>query len=104
MHIYKSSAYKRSIMSAKKIIGEVTHYYPRINVAVVKLSDDVRLGDRICVEGATTSFEQTVESMESEHRKIEHASAGQLIGLKVKERVRTGDRVYRIEFGVDEDR
>ena len=77
-------------------IGRVTHFYPRISVAIVELKAPLNVGDKILIRGATTNFEQTVESMQIEHRNIEKAEAGQIIGLKVKERVRENDKVYRI--------
>jgi len=83
-------------MADKKLIGKITHYFPKIGVAVVELRDDIRRGDKIRIEGATTSFEQQVESMEIENKKVETATMGQAIGLKVKERVRPNDSVYRI--------
>ncbi len=87
-------------MRSKELIGEVTHYFSRIGVAVVELQGDIRVGDRIRIEGATTSFEQQVESMEIENERIEAAGEGQAIGLKVKEKVRPHDRVYRVEVEV----
>lgn len=83
-------------MVEKKIIGRITHYFSRVGVAVVELSDDIKRGDKIRIEGTTTSFEQVVESMEIENEKVELATAGQSMGLKVKERVRLHDRVYKI--------
>ena len=83
-------------MPEKVLIGKVTHYYPKIGVAVIELSDELKVGDRISIEGATTNFEQTVESMEIEHQKIEVAKAGDSIGLKVIDRVRENDKVYKI--------
>ncbi|MHC1635766.1 MAG: translation elongation factor-like protein [Candidatus Methanospirareceae archaeon] len=80
----------------KKLIGKVTHYFSRIGVAVVELQDEMRIGDKIRIEGATTSFEQTVESMEIDKKKVESATMGQSVGLKVKERVRENDNVYKI--------
>jgi len=79
-----------------KEIGKVTHYFSRINVAVVQLSDRVSVGDRILIRGSTTNFEQAIESMQIEHENVTVAERGQSIGLKVKERVREGDQVYRI--------
>ncbi len=79
-----------------KEVGVVTHYFTRISVAVVELKDTLSVGDRILIQGHTTNFEQTVESMQIEHKNITTATAGQKIGLKVKERVREGDRVYKI--------
>ena len=85
-------------MSEEELIevGRVTHFYPKISVAIVELKAPLNVGDKILIRGATTNFEQTVESMQIEHRNIEKAEAGQIIGLKVKERVRENDKVYRI--------
>ena len=77
-------------------VGRVTHFYPKISVAIVELKASLNIGDKILIKGATTNFEQTVESMQIEHKNIERAEAGQIIGLKVKERVRENDKVYRI--------
>jgi translation initiation factor IF-2 len=79
-----------------KEIGIVSHYFAKISVAVVELKDTLRAGDRILIQGDTSNFEQTVESMQIEHENIESAGAGQSVGLKVDQRVREGDRVYRI--------
>ncbi len=83
-------------MVEKKLIGKITHYFSKIGVAVVELSDDITVGAKIRVEGATTSFEQVIDSMEIENKKVETATAGQSIGLKVKERVRLHDSVYKL--------
>lgn len=82
-------------MAEKKLIGEITHYFTGIGVAVIELSDDIKIGDKIRIEGATTAFDQVVDSMEIENEKVETATRGQSIGLKVKERVRPADVVYR---------
>ncbi len=77
-------------------VGRVTHFYPKISVAIVELKAPLSIGDRILIKGATTNFEQIVESMQIEHKNIESAEAGQIIGLKVKDRVRENDKVYKI--------
>jgi len=77
-------------------VGIVTHYYSRISVAVVELSAELKLGDKIAILGHTTEFTQTVESMEIEHHKINSAGAGQEIALKVWDAVRKGDLVYKV--------
>ncbi len=82
-------------MSERKEIGRITHYFPKIGVAVVELSDTIQVGDKILIKGSTTEFEQTVESMQIEHKNIESAGPGQSIGLKVVQRVRENDRVYK---------
>ena len=78
-------------------IGKVTHYYTKIGVAVIELSDTLRVGDKIRIKGATTDFEQTIDSMQVEHEEIEEAEAGQSIGLKVNDNVRQHDVVYKVE-------
>ena len=83
-------------MVEKKLVGKVTHYFTKIGVAVVELSDTLKIGDKISIEGATTNFEQEVESMQIEHKPVEEAKKGDSIGLKVKDRVREGDSVYKI--------
>ncbi|MEM2878656.1 MAG: hypothetical protein QXG10_03825 [Candidatus Hadarchaeales archaeon] len=85
-----------SMSAEKRLVGRVTHYFTKIGVAVVELSDTVSVGDRISIEGATTNIQQTVESMQIEHNNVKTANAGESIGLKVKDRVREGDMVYKI--------
>lgn len=80
-----------------KLIGKVTHYFSKIGVAVIELSDKLSVGDTIrIVGGEATDFSQTVDSMEMEHEKIKEAKAGDSIGIKVKEKVREGYQVYKI--------
>ncbi len=78
-------------------VGKVTHYFSKIGVAVVELTDTLKEGDKIRIKGSTTDFEQVVESMQIEHEQVKEATAGQSIGLKVKEKVREGDEVFVIE-------
>ena len=80
----------------KKLVGKVSHYFTKIGVGVIELSDELRVGDRISIEGATTNIQQTVDSMEIEHKKVKVAGAGKSIGLKTIQRVREGDVVYKI--------
>ena len=79
-----------------KEVGKVTHYYTKLGVGVVKLSETLKVGDKIRIKGATTDFEQTVESMQVETDKIEEGKKGQSIGLKVKDHVRANDVVYKV--------
>lgn len=80
----------------RKLVGKVSHFYTKIGVAVVELSGELRIGDRIAIEGPGGSFEQTVSSMQIEKAPISSARAGQSIGLKVEGRTREGDSVFRI--------
>ena len=77
-------------------VGNVTHYFARIGVAVVELSGTILVGDRVQIKGMTTDIEQIVDSMQIEHSSVKKAEAGQSIGLKVADRVREGDTIYKI--------
>jgi hypothetical protein len=77
-------------------IGTVTHFYNRISVAVLKLSGELKVEDKILILGRTTDFVQVVTSMEIEHRKVPAVGSGMEVALKVADSVRRGDEVYRI--------
>jgi len=81
---------------AEKLVGRITHYYSRIGVAVVELTGTVKVGDTIRIKGGIRDFEQTIDSMEIEHQKVEVATKGQSIGLQVIEKVRENDLVYKV--------
>ena len=76
-------------------IGDVSHYYTNIEVAVIELIDNLKIGDKIMIKGATTEFTQLVKSIQIEHDQVNEAEAGDSIGLQVKNRVRLGDQVFR---------
>jgi len=78
------------------LIGKVTHYFPNIGVAVLQLSGELKVGDRVLIIGITTDLSQAVTSMEIEHRKVSSVGAGTEVALEVAEPVRKGDQVYRI--------
>ena len=84
-------------MEEKELIGTVEHYYTKIGVAVVNLEGNLSVGDKISIEGATTNIQQTVDSMQVEHETVENAKAGDSVGMKVVDRVRPGDQVYKLE-------
>ena len=77
-------------------VGIVEHYYGKLGVAVIELSGTLKVGDKIKVKGATTNFEQKVESMQIERDSVEEAGAGDKIGIKVNDRCRGGDHVFKI--------
>ena len=80
-----------------KFIGKVTHYFDKIGVAVIALEDNLKVGDTIrIIGGLDTDFEQQVESMQMEHQPIQTAKKGDEVGLKVKEKVREGYKVYKL--------
>lgn len=80
----------------EKEIGKVTHYFPKVGVAIVKLTDSLALGDVIHFKGETIDFEQGVESMQVEHKAIEKAEAGEEVGVKVSGKVKEGNKVYKV--------
>ena len=83
-------------MKEKQLVGTVEHYYAKIGVAVIDLEAGLSVGDKISIEGETTNIQQTVDSMQVEHEPVENAKAGDAIGMKVVDRVRPGDQVYKI--------
>ncbi len=80
----------------REIIGRVTHYFGKIGVAIIELDSIMKVGDHIAIVGSTTDLEQNVKSMQVEHQNIEEAREGDLVGLKVKDKVREGDTVYKL--------
>ena len=83
-------------MENKTPVGTITHYYDKIGVAIVELSDKLKVGDTIAIEGKTTNFTQKVKSIQIEHINVEEAGSGESIGLKVDQKVREGDKVYKV--------
>ncbi|MFA5763821.1 MAG: peptidase U32 family protein [archaeon] len=75
-------------------IGIVRKYYAKINVAEIRIVDDVKIGDSLCIEGVTTYLEQTLDSAQVNHKEVKSAKKGDLIGIKVKSRVRVNDNVF----------
>jgi len=89
-------AKKEDAKMEKKELGKITHYFGKIGVAIIRLSDAMKVGDKISIEGAHTNFEQMIESIQIEHQSIPEAKAGDDAGIKVKEKVREGDTVYKV--------
>jgi U32 family peptidase len=84
-------------MAELRAIGKVIHYWTRLGVAGVELSDTLNMDDWIHILGVTTDFQQRVTSLQLNRRFISVGHAGQQVGLLVADRVRPGDTVYRIE-------
>ncbi len=77
-------------------IGRVSDFFARPVVAGIELTGPVKVGDRIHIVGHTTDLELTVESMQINNVNVTEAKAGDAVGIKVSDRVRRGDRVYKI--------
>ncbi len=78
-------------------IGEVFHYFSKLGVAAIRLLDSgLAVGDTIQVQGPSTNVTQTVDSMQIEQKAVKRAEKGQSVGIKVKDKVREKDLVFRI--------
>jgi len=80
----------------EKLIGKITHFYGRLNVGIVELSDVLKVGDTIHIKGYTSDFAQTVSSMQIEHADVSEAKSGDVIGIKVDQKVHLNDAVYKV--------
>jgi len=81
----------------EELIGKITHYFGKIDVGIIEITKGKLVaGDKIHIKGATTDFEQNVDSMQVEHEQVEKAKKGDVIGLKVKDKTRDGDEVYKV--------
>jgi len=87
---------EKNLEEEGKLIGKISHYFGNIEVAVIELTSALKIGDVIKVVGGETDFTQTVKSMEVEHKKMKTAKKGESVGLKIKEKVREGYRVYKV--------
>jgi len=78
-------------------IGFVSNYFSKISVAAIEITGGtLSVGDNIHFLGHTTEFETTVHSMQIEHKSVTNAKKGDAVGIKVPEKVREGDKVYKI--------
>ena len=80
----------------EQIIGKVSDFFARPVVAAIELTAALKLGDKIHIKGHTTDLEVTVESMQINNVSVEEAKAGDSVGVKISERVRGGDTVYKV--------
>lgn len=83
-------------MPEKTPVGKISHFFPKISVAVVEVTAPLKVGDKIEIGGKTEPFEQTVNSMQIEHKNIDEAKAGDSVGMKVDKPVKAGDDVFKI--------
>ncbi len=83
---------------AKILVGEVAHFFGKINVAALKLNSGLNEGDRISVEhrNGTVVLEQIVDSMEVQHKQVQSAKAGDDVAIKTTGKVHTGNLVYKM--------
>lgn len=91
----KKTAQRKPAKAKEKIIGLITHYFPKVRAAVIKLKSPLSVGDTIKIFGHTTNFTQTITSLQLDRTPISSAKKGQEIGLLVNSRVRQHDKVYK---------
>ena len=83
-------------MASGERVGVVSHYYNRISVAVIDLSKDLHQDDMVHFLGKNTDFRQRIDSMQIEHTQVQQAQAGTEVAVRVKQRVRRNDSVFRL--------
>jgi len=78
-------------------VGEIVHFFGKIGVGVVKINrGNLKVGDRIHIKGGETDIEQTVESLQIDKKPVKEIKKGDEAGLKVDDKVREGNKVYKI--------
>jgi len=78
-------------------VGEVVKFFSKPSVAAIKMIEgELKVGDRIKFKGHTTDFEDQVQSMQIDNQAVDKGGPGQMIGIKVKDRVREKDLVYKV--------
>lgn len=78
----------------EKEIGKVSTYFSHVGVAAIKLSDKLKVGDKIRIKGSTTDFEQKVASIQIEKESVKEAKKGDHVGIKVSDKVRPNDSIF----------
>ena len=78
-------------------LGRVTHYFGKIGVAGIEITQDsLAVGDTIHIKGHTSDFTQTIDSMQIDGQSVDEVTVGQSIGIKVSEHAREHDTVYKV--------
>ena len=80
----------------EEIVGKVSSFFARPVVAAVELTEKLKVGDKVHIKGHTTDMTLTISSMQINNVNVTEAKAGDSVGIKVDDRVRSGDIVYRV--------
>ncbi len=81
----------------EKKIGVITHYYGHLGVGIIKLEEEsLKLGDTLHFKGHTSDFQQTIDSMQIEHKDVQETKVGDQVGVKLNEHVREHDEVFKV--------
>lgn len=81
----------------EKEIGKVSSFFSHVSVAAIKLTNKLKVGDKIHIKGNTTDFEVTIDSMQIERKEVKSAKKGDHIGIKVPEKVRPNDTIFLVK-------
>ncbi len=80
----------------EKEIGNITHYYGHLNVGIIQLTDNIKVGETIHIKGHSEEFSQNVDSIQIEHASVPEAKPGDAVGIKVAQKVHPGDKVFKV--------
>lgn len=79
-----------------KKVGVITHFYNKIGVGIIRCDEEIKIGDTLRFAGHETDFNQEIKEMQFDHKAIDKAKKGQEIGVKLDQRVRENDGVYKV--------
>ena len=81
----------------EELVGVIVKFFAKPSVAAIEITNgSIKTGDLLRYQGHTTDFTEEIKSMEIDNQQVEEAKVGDLVGIKVKERVRENDKVYRV--------
>ena len=92
---------KKNVVKKEKVegkcVGCIEHYYSKLGVGIVKLKDNLKVGDKVKIKGHTTDIDQPVDSIQINHADVQEAKKGDVVGIKVSDKVREDDAVYKVK-------
>ncbi len=84
-------------MAKDNLIGKIVHWYDKINVAVIELNQSLKIGDKVKIKHGDTEFEETITSMELEHKAVKSGKKGQGIAVKLSQKAGENSEVHKVE-------
>ena len=80
----------------EKEVGRISHYFGKISVGIIELTDDLKVGDMIHIKGVHDDFTQKVDSLQVEHEQVQEGKSGDSVGVKVASKVHENDKVFKV--------
>lgn len=80
----------------EKEIGKITHYYGHLSVGIIQLTDTLKIGESIHIKGHSSDFTQPIDSMQIEHASVSEAKLGDMVGIKIAQKIHPGDKVFKV--------